>query len=139
MAKDSTIQNSATKDSATKDKSAFRTIGELSKELNIKPHILRYWEEQFGMLQPLKRAGSRRHYRPEDVDMVKTIDRLLNEEGYTIKGARKSLASRKKPVTEAAQETAAVPMAASVKDDGGLMLKELKVIREQLSSALSQA
>src|SRR5690606_40973209 len=80
----------------TKDLGAFRTIGELSKELNIKPHILRYWEEQFGMLQPLKRAGSRRHYRPDDVEMVRTINRLLNEEGYTIKGARKFLAARQK-------------------------------------------
>ncbi len=132
-----------TKDSPSKDRGAFRTIGELSKELNIKPHILRYWEDQFGMLQPLKRAGSRRHYRPEDVAMVKTINRLLNEEGYTIKGARKALTGRKTQPsageTKEAPAASATPMAASVKDDGGLMLKELKTIRDQLSSALSQA
>ncbi|MEP2101509.1 MAG: MerR family transcriptional regulator [Parasphingorhabdus sp.] len=125
----------------TKDSGAFRTIGELSKELNIKPHILRYWEDQFGMLQPLKRAGSRRHYRPEDVTMVKTINRLLNEEGYTIKGARKFLTSHKAKSGAAASQPAASapPVAASVKDDSGVMLKELKTIRDRLSSALSQA
>ncbi|WP_422345595.1 MerR family transcriptional regulator [Parasphingorhabdus sp.] len=127
----------------TKDSGAFRTIGELSKELNIKPHILRYWEDQFGMLQPLKRAGSRRHYRPEDVEMVKTINRLLNEEGYTIKGARKFLTSRKAKsgatVSQDAQAASAPPVAATVKEDNGVMLKELKTIRDRLSSALGQA
>jgi DNA-binding transcriptional MerR regulator len=124
----------------TKDSDAFRTIGELSKELNIKPHILRYWEEQFGMLQPLKRAGSRRHYRPEDVEMVKTINRLLNEEGYTIKGARKFLTSRKsKPAVQAAAAIPSSPAVTGANEDNGVMLKELKTIRDQLSSALSQA
>lgn len=127
----------------TKDSGAFRTIGELSKELNIKPHILRYWEDQFGMLQPLKRAGSRRHYRPEDVEMVKTINRLLNEEGYTIKGARKALTGRKtQPAKDVAPQTSVASegsMAATVKEDNGVMLKELKTIRDRLSSALGQA
>lgn len=132
-----------TKDSPSKDRGAFRTIGELSKELNIKPHILRYWEDQFGMLQPLKRAGSRRHYRPEDVTMVKTINRLLNEEGYTIKGARKFLTSRKAQsaadVIPQASGSSEGSMAASVKEDNSLMVGELKTIRDRLSSALSQA
>ncbi|MEP3224991.1 MAG: MerR family transcriptional regulator [Parasphingorhabdus sp.] len=123
----------------TKDNGAFRTIGELSRELNIKPHILRYWEDQFAMLQPLKRAGSRRHYRPEDVEMVKTINRLLNDEGYTIKGARKFLTARKKrPMTEQAESVAA-PMAETVNENKGLMLQELKTIRDRLSTALNQA
>lgn len=74
-----------------KDASAFRTIGELSAELNVKPHILRYWEEQFPMLEPLKRAGGRRYYRPADVELTRAIDRLLNQEGYTVRGARKVL------------------------------------------------
>ena len=119
-----------------KDKGAFRTIGELSRELGIKAHILRYWEDQFAMLQPLKRAGARRHYRPEDVEMVKTINRLLNEEGYTIKGARKYLTSRKsgRPV-----EAAAIPMAPAVQEDSGLIVAELKNIRNRMSRALSEA
>jgi DNA-binding transcriptional MerR regulator len=127
----------------TKEKGAFRTIGELSKELSIKPHILRYWEDQFAMLTPLKRAGARRHYRPEDVKMVKTINRLLNEEGYTIKGARKFLAARrKKPemIEDAPQPASAIlPLFAKTHEDNGLMLAELKSIRDQLTHALNEA
>jgi len=127
----------------TKEKGAFRTIGELSKELSIKPHILRYWEDQFAMLTPLKRAGARRHYRPEDVEMVKTINRLLNEEGYTIKGARKFLAARRRgpEMFEDAPQpaSATLPLVAKTHQDNGLMLAELKSIRDQLTHALSAA
>ena len=52
-----------------KDRSAFRTIGEVSEALGIKPHVLRYWEQQFSLLRPLKRSGGRRHYRPSDIEM----------------------------------------------------------------------
>tara|TARA_R110001599_G_scaffold6714_6_gene33452 strand:+ start:1531 stop:1917 length:387 start_codon:yes stop_codon:yes gene_type:complete len=127
----------------TKEQGAFRTIGELSKELSIKPHILRYWEDQFAMLTPLKRAGARRHYRPEDVIMVKTINRLLNEEGYTIKGARKFLASRRKGpemVEDAPQAAAAsLPLMTGDAPDNGVILAELKAIRDRLSHALEAA
>ncbi len=131
-----------------KESGAFRTIGELSKELNIKPHILRYWEDQFAMLQPLKRAGARRHYRPEDVEMVKTINRLLNDEGYTIKGARKYLTANKhnKPaeslnsVAEPAQPSPpAMGMQASPDEDKSLIIAELRTIRDRLSRALNEA
>lgn len=70
-----------------KDADALRTIGEVSEGLGIKPHVLRYWEQQFPMLNPLKRSGGRRYYRPSDVALVETIDRLVNEDGYTLKGA----------------------------------------------------
>ncbi len=127
----------------TKEQGAFRTIGELSKELKIKPHILRYWEDQFAILTPLKRAGSRRHYRPEDVEIVKTINRLLNEEGYTIKGARKFLASRRnrpEMVEDAPQRgVTALPLTAGDLDNGGLIVAELKSIRDRLSQALDHA
>jgi DNA-binding transcriptional MerR regulator len=66
----------------------MRTIGEVADALGIKQHILRYWEQQFPMLKPLKRSGGRRLYRPQDVDLVQTIDRLVNREGYTLKGAK---------------------------------------------------
>ena len=127
----------------TKEQGAFRTIGELSKELSIKPHILRYWEDQFAVLTPLKRAGSRRHYRPEDVLMVKTINRLLNEEGYTIKGARKFLSSRRRGpemVEDSPQlAAAALPLAGNMQEDNSLILAELKTIRDQLTNALNHA
>jgi DNA-binding transcriptional MerR regulator len=126
-----------------KEQGAFRTIGELSKELGIKPHILRYWEEQFPMLAPLKRAGARRHYRPDDVAMVKLINRLLNEEGYTIRGARKFLSSQHKRPEMAENVpqavSAALPMAENMQEDNGLILAELRSIRDRLSQALCQA
>jgi DNA-binding transcriptional MerR regulator len=70
-----------------KDEGALRTIGEVSSALGIKTHVLRYWEQQFAMLDPLKRSGGRRYYRPEDIALVREIDRLVNREGYTLKGA----------------------------------------------------
>jgi DNA-binding transcriptional MerR regulator len=74
-----------------KDAAALRTIGEVAKALSIRQHVLRYWEEQFPMLKPLKRSGGRRYYRPEDIALVETIDRLVHREGYTLKGAKKAL------------------------------------------------
>jgi DNA-binding transcriptional MerR regulator len=74
-----------------KDQGALRTIGELGEALGIKAHVLRYWEEQFPQLKPLKRSGGRRYYRPEDVALVREIDRLVNREGYTLRGARTAL------------------------------------------------
>jgi len=125
------------------EKSAFRTIGGLSRELNIKPHILRYWEDQFAMLQPLKRAGARRHYRPEDVEMVQTINRLLNEEGYTIKGARKFLTSRKNrpaaPVADVPGETgAAIPMATNSDAEASPIPAEPEPVRNRMLDALNK-
>ncbi|QFT78353.1 MerR family transcriptional regulator [Erythrobacter sp. THAF29] len=76
-----------------KDDGALRTIGEVSDALDIKPHVLRYWEQQFSLLKPLKRSGGRRYYRPSDVELVETIDRLVNQEGYTLKGAEAVLRS----------------------------------------------
>lgn len=76
---------------------AFRTIGELSHELDLPQHRLRYWETRFPQLRPLQRSGQRRYYRPEDVALVRRIDRLLNREGYTIRGVQKVLADEGKP------------------------------------------
>lgn len=70
-----------------KDEGALRTIGEVAKALDIKPHVLRYWEQQFPQLSPVKRAGGRRYYRPAHIAVVERIDRLVNREGYTLKGA----------------------------------------------------
>ena len=67
---------------------ALRTIGEVAKALNIRQHVLRYWEDQFPMLKPLTRGGGRRYYRPEDVRLVQTIDRLVHKQGFTLRGAR---------------------------------------------------
>lgn len=70
---------------------AFRTIGEVSDELDIPQHVLRFWEGRFAQVRPVKRAGGRRYYRPDDVDLLRGIKRLLHGQGYTIKGAQKVL------------------------------------------------
>jgi len=79
---------------AEKADSAFRTIGELAAELGVQQHILRYWETRFSQLRPLQRAGNRRYYRPEDVALARRIHRLLDTEGYTVKGVQKLLAQK---------------------------------------------
>src|SRR4026209_1566423 len=79
---------------------AFRTIGELSNELGVAQHILRYWETKFSQLKPLQRAGNRRYYRPADVALVRRIHKLLNEEGYTVKGVQKLVRSKAETVDE---------------------------------------
>ena len=75
----------------SKSAQAFRTIGELAKDLGLPQHILRYWETRFPQLRPLQRAGNRRYYRPEDVILATRINQLLNHEGYTVKGVQKLL------------------------------------------------
>jgi DNA-binding transcriptional MerR regulator len=109
----------------TKSETAFRTIGELAEELNLPQHILRYWETRFPQLRPLQRAGNRRYYRPEDVALAKRIDRLLNHEGYTIKGVQKLLED-KAPEPKAEASAVALPLA------------ELKRIRGLLAEALEE-
>ena len=79
---------------AGKEPDAFKTIGELSQELGVAQHILRYWETKFPQLRPMQRAGNRRYYRPADVDLARRINRLLNEEGYTVRGVQKLLRER---------------------------------------------
>ncbi|HUP66778.1 MAG TPA: MerR family transcriptional regulator [Sphingomicrobium sp.] len=74
-----------------KQPGALLTIGELSSELGVAQHILRYWETRFPQLKPMQRAGNRRYYRPADVDLVRRIHRLLNQEGYTVRGVQKLL------------------------------------------------
>ena len=76
-----------------KSPSAFRTISEVSKELNLPQHVLRFWESKFSQVKPMKRGGRRRYYRPEDLLLLKRIQNLLYIEGYTIKGVQKILRS----------------------------------------------
>ncbi len=74
-----------------KSASAFRTISEVAGDLNVPQHVLRFWETRFSQIRPLKRAGGRRYYRPEDVDLLRRIRDLLYRHGYTIKGAQRLL------------------------------------------------
>ena len=118
---------------------AFKTIGEVSEELSLPQHILRYWETRFPQLKPMQRAGNRRYYRPEDVDLLRRINSLLNEQGYTVKGVQKLLSGK----------AGAEPMPVPVVNDGpplvvpraaapSISLDKLRSIRDRLARALAE-
>ncbi len=77
--------------SAGKSPEAFRTIAEVSDELDVPQHVLRFWETRFPQIRPLKRGGGRRYYRPRDIAAIRRIRDLLYGQGYTIRGAQKVL------------------------------------------------
>ena len=78
-----------TSKSGAKSATAFRTISEVSAELDIQQHVLRFWESKFSQVKPLKRGGRRRYYRPEDIALLRRIRDLLYTEGYTIRGVQR--------------------------------------------------
>lgn len=129
---------------ADKAPGALLTIGELSAELGVPQHILRYWETKFSKLRPLTRAGNRRYYRPDDVVLVRRIHQLLNVEGYTVKGVQKVLTGKAAtpsdtpaPVAATAsapQVTAPAPSAAPPS-----YIPDLVLIRDRLKTALAAA
>ena len=119
---------------------ALRTIGEVATALGIRQHVLRYWEEQFPMLRPLKRSGSRRYYRPSDIALVERIDELVHKQGYTLRGARLVLQGKPAGAGDrpkaAGPEAAPVPVPVSTASrpaDG--ITERLKAIRAQLAAA----
>jgi DNA-binding transcriptional MerR regulator len=118
-----------------KAEGAFRTIGEVSAELNIPQHILRYWETRFPQLRPLQRAGNRRYYRPADMALVKQIDRLLHHEGYTVRGVQQVL-ERDDAGAAPVPAVAAPAKAAAPSATGGDQQAALKAIRDGLARAL---
>jgi len=114
-----------------KAEGAFLTISELAGTLGLPQHILRYWETRFPQLRPLQRAGKRRYYRPADVALAQKIDRLLNHEGYTIKGVQKLLSER---------TSVPAPTPAPVSDKSAPSpIPELKYLRALLAEALQAA
>lgn len=88
--------NGSGQERPSKSPTAFRTISEVADELGVQPHVLRFWESKFPQVRPLKRAGGRRYYRPDDVAALRLIKSLLHEQGYTIKGAQKVLRGRRR-------------------------------------------
>jgi len=81
----------------------YFTIGEVSELCGVKPHVLRYWEQEFTQLKPVKRRGNRRYYQHHEVLLIRRIRELLYEQGFTISGARNRLDGRGGPVDEAGQ------------------------------------
>lgn len=103
---------------------AFRTISEVAQDLDIPQHVLRFWETRFSQIKPMKRSGGRRYYRPDDVDLLKGIRRLLYSEGYTIRGVQRILKEHGiKSVQGLADSSAAVSFGA-IEDAIGRSLME---------------
>jgi DNA-binding transcriptional MerR regulator len=123
---------------ATGDKApgAFKTIGELSQELGVAQHILRYWEAKFPQLRPLQRAGNRRYYRPDDVALARRINRLLNEEGYTVRGVQKLLRQRGGEEESLPEMAADFQPREADKPMPGFDSSRLAAIRDRLARAL---
>ena len=121
-----------------KQHGAFLTIGELAAELDIPQHILRYWETRFPTLRPLQRAGNRRYYRAEDVELARKIHHLLNVEGYTVRGAQQALSGKSPLATaqapqEKQQPTPPVQAASAATPE---LVDRLKAVKALLEAAL---
>jgi DNA-binding transcriptional MerR regulator len=131
-----------------KSADAFRTIGELSAELGVAQHILRYWETRFPQLRPLQRAGNRRYYRPADVALVRRIADLLNNQGYTVRGVQQLLDAKgapapavpAAPVAPTASAAPAPPpsIAAAAPKEDGIAVDRLVGLRDRLAAALRE-
>lgn len=115
-----------------KSAGAFRTIGEVAAATGVAPHVLRYWEGRFPQLRPVTRAGKRRYYRPEDVALVERIDRLLNREGYTIRGVQQVLAGERPE----ARPAVTAHMATTATQGDAVLRAEIREIRDWLREAL---
>ena len=99
----------------------YFTIGEVSELCGVKPYVLRYWEQEFTQLRPVKRRGNRRYYQHHEVLLIRRIRELLYDQGFTISGARNRLAEAG---NGARGSTAAVPLRAEVALDGGAGLPD---------------
>ena len=129
-----------------KSKAAFRTIAEVAEELGVATHVLRFWETKFPQIKPMKRNGGRRYYRPDDVEIVKTIRDYLYDKRYTIEGVQKVFKEKgvKAIIGEEIQKDFFQETLPKEKIDGAsrtliLSLQEqLKQMRDELSSALAK-
>lgn len=122
-----------------KSEHAFRTIGELAADLGVPQHILRYWETRFPQLRPLQRAGNRRYYRPDDVVLARRIHRLLNQDGYTIRGVQQLLKAGGTAPAETESEPAPLaPPAISADHSNPFPAAALRTLRQSLADALEE-
>ena len=121
-----------------KSRSAYRTISEVSNEIDVPAHVLRFWETKFLQIKPLKRGGGRRYYRPEDVTLLKTIRQFLYSDGYTIKGVQRLLKDGliKTESNQMDTERNVVPEASNI-EAGSVSMEnriEIKQIMEELKA-----
>jgi len=122
-----------------KSEHAFRTIGELASDLGVPQHILRYWETRFPQLKPLQRAGNRRYYRPDDVALARRIHKLLNQDGYTIRGVQQLLKRGGGAQSEAeGGEQPALPSPPPADHAKSFPAAALRTLRQALAEALEE-
>ncbi len=133
------MDESSDPDNSDKSNDAFRTIAEVSDLLDVQQHVLRFWETKFSLIKPMKRAGGRRYYRPDDVRLLQVIKRLLHEEGYTIRGVQKILRKHgKKAVLDWGEDGSVLPppeqdmQATRVKQAAAPELESLRSLRRDL-------
>jgi DNA-binding transcriptional MerR regulator len=119
-----------------KDPGALLTIGELSQKLGVPQHILRYWESRFPQLRPMQRAGNRRYYRPDDVELARRIHRLLNQEGYTVRGVQKVLRDKEAQAVEVATAAREIVHPMPQSHASGIDVHRLIALRNRLASVL---
>lgn len=123
-----------------KSQRAFRTISEAADLIGVPQHVLRFWETRFPQLQPLKRGGNRRYYRPADMELLESIRHMLHDQGLTIRGAQLALAAKAgKPARElpTAAESAPQPAPQAQTAPISVDLSALRRIRDQLATALA--
>ena len=128
------MENPATTDLPAIPAKRYFTIGEVSELCGVKPHVLRYWEQEFTQLKPLKRRGNRRYYQHHEVLLIRRIRELLYEEGFTISGARNRLdnsrvEAEERPEPSAPKELRIVPGAGV---DVAAIKRELRAVLDQL-------
>ncbi len=134
-----------------KSKAAFRTIAEVAEELGVATHVLRFWETKFPQIKPMKAAGGRRYYRPDDVEIVKLIKDFLYEKRYTIEGVQKLFKDKglkailggeiqkdffEIPEESDASEPAAIQEVYALSDEQRLRLSEIKDELHDLAESL---
>ncbi|MCC2637411.1 MAG: transcriptional regulator, MerR family [Moraxellaceae bacterium] len=116
----------------------YFTIGEVSELCDVKPHVLRYWEQEFPQLKPVKRRGNRRYYQRGDVMIIRTIRSLLYEQGYTIGGARLQLTDVRPVEREEVVEEASASLSLMGAGEGifGVVVRDMIQELEQVASLL---
>ncbi|GGD53414.1 MerR family transcriptional regulator [Caballeronia sp. LZ025] len=110
----------------------YFTIGEVSELCGVKPHVLRYWEQEFTQLRPVKRRGNRRYYQHHEVLLIRRIRELLYEQGFTINGARNRLDSQGRPIDDEATDAQAAADAQQPAVDVEQLRKELSQVIDLL-------
>ena len=121
---------------------AFRTISEAADELDVPQHVLRFWESKFAFIRPMKRAGGRRFYRPQDIAVLRGVRRLLHDDGYTIKGVQRlhreeGLRRLVSAGGERAAPAAQAPASSGGRDGLYEALRDLETAKQRLDGLLN--